>query len=50
MRYQCLNRSGQRTFVRPTLETILPESPAHLRKRLGRCAGLALIWPDSENA
>jgi uncharacterized protein len=31
--------------VRPTLEVILTESPAHLRKRLDPESGLALIDP-----
>lgn len=33
--------------VRPTLEVILTESPAHLRKRLDPGSGLALIRPES---
>ena len=32
--------------VRPTLEVILTESPAHLRKRKDPESGLALIVPD----
>ena len=32
--------------VRPTLEVILTESPAHLRKRHDPATGLALIDPD----
>lgn len=32
-----------RAHVRPTLEVILMESPAHLRKKLDRTTGLALI-------
>jgi len=30
-------------YVRPTLEVVLVESPAHLRRRLDRDSGLALI-------
>lgn len=30
-------------YVRPTLEVVLVESPAHLRRRMDRDAGLALI-------
>jgi uncharacterized protein len=33
--------------VRPTLEVILTESPAHLRKRKDHESGLALIRPDA---
>lgn len=33
--------------VRPTLEVILTESPAHLRKRKDPESGLALIDPDA---
>jgi hypothetical protein len=33
--------------VRPTLEVIVTESPAHLRKRLDPGSGLALIRPES---
>jgi len=32
--------------VRPTLEIVLIESPAHLRKRFDPASGLALIRPD----
>jgi len=32
--------------VRPTLEIVLSESPAHLRKRYDPTSGLALIAPD----
>jgi hypothetical protein len=32
--------------VRPTLEVVLSESPAHLRKRYDRASGLALIALD----
>jgi hypothetical protein len=31
--------------VRPTLEVIITESPAHLRKVKDDETGLALIWP-----
>lgn len=56
------NTGGQRTFavilatgdevigeahVRPTLEVILTESPAHLRKRHDPESGLALIRIDA---
>jgi predicted DNA-binding protein with PD1-like motif len=34
-----------RGLVRPTLEVIVTESPAHLRKKLDRTSGLALIDP-----
>ena len=30
-------------YVRPTLEVVLVESPAHLRRRVDRESGLALI-------
>jgi uncharacterized protein len=30
-------------FVRPTLEIVLTETPAHLRRRIDRATGLALI-------
>jgi len=33
--------------VRPTLEVVLTESPAHLRKRYDPESGLALIAPDA---
>lgn len=33
--------------VRPTLEIVLTESPAHLRKKLDPETGLALIRPDA---
>ena len=33
--------------VRPTLEVILEESPAHLRKRSDSDSGLALIDPEA---
>jgi predicted DNA-binding protein with PD1-like motif len=36
-----------RAHVRPTLELILDESPAHLRKRHDPESGLALIAPDA---
>ena len=36
-----------RAHVRPTLEVILTESPAHLRKRLDPESGLALIHPQA---
>jgi predicted DNA-binding protein with PD1-like motif len=32
--------------VRPTLEVIVTESPAHLRKRYDSASGLALIDPQ----
>lgn len=32
--------------VRPTLEVIATESPAHLRKRMDHASGLALIDPE----
>lgn len=35
--------------VRPTLEVILIESPAHLRKRLDAESGLALIEPHARD-
>ena len=35
--------------VRPTLEVILTESPAHLRERLDPQSGLALIHPQAES-
>jgi uncharacterized protein len=35
-----------RAHVRPTLELILDETPAHLRKRHDRQSGLALIAPE----
>lgn len=34
-------------YVRPTLEVVLVESPAHLRRRLDRDSGLALIDPTA---
>jgi predicted DNA-binding protein with PD1-like motif len=34
-----------RGMVRPTLEVIVTESPAHLRKKLDKASGLALIDP-----
>jgi predicted DNA-binding protein with PD1-like motif len=34
--------------VWPTLEVILTESPAHLRRRMDEASGLALIDPDAE--
>jgi uncharacterized protein len=37
-----------RAHVRPTLEVILTESPAHLRKLLDPDSGLALIHPGAE--
>jgi predicted DNA-binding protein with PD1-like motif len=37
-----------RAHVRPTLEVILTESPAHLRKRLDPESGLALIHPQAD--
>src|SRR5207245_973127 len=37
-----------RGHVRPTLEVILSESPAHLRKRYDETTGLALIALDDE--
>jgi len=37
-----------RAHVRPTLEVILTESPAHLRKRLDPESGLALIHPQTD--
>ena len=33
--------------VRPTLEVVLREAPAHLRKRIDPDSGLPLITPDS---
>jgi predicted DNA-binding protein with PD1-like motif len=36
-----------RAHVRPTLEVILTESPAHLRKQLDSESGLALIHPQA---
>jgi uncharacterized protein len=36
-----------RAHVRPTLEVILTESPAHLHKRLDPESGLALIHPQA---
>jgi predicted DNA-binding protein with PD1-like motif len=36
-----------RAHVRPTLELLLDESPAHLRKRHDPESGLALIAPDA---
>lgn len=36
-------------YVRPTLEVILTESPAHLRKELDPQSGLALIHPQAES-
>ena len=36
-----------RARVRPTLEVILTESPAHLRKRQDAESGLALIRPEA---
>jgi uncharacterized protein len=33
-------------FVRPTLEIVLIESPAHLRKKIDPASGLALIRPE----
>lgn len=36
-----------RAHVRPTLELILTETPAHLRKRHDEASGLALIDPSS---
>jgi uncharacterized protein len=33
-------------FVRPTLEIVLTESPAHLRKKIDPASGLALIRPE----
>jgi uncharacterized protein len=38
-----------RAHVRPTLELILGESPAHLRKRHDPESGLALIVPDARD-
>lgn len=38
-----------RAHVRPTLEVILTESPAHLRKRYDPDSGLALIQPHTSN-
>ena len=35
----------QQLHVFPTMEVILTESPAHLRKRLDQATGLALIDP-----
>jgi uncharacterized protein len=35
-----------RAHVRPTLEVMLTESPAHLHKRLDPDSGLALIYPQ----
>jgi len=32
--------------VFPTMEVVLTESPAHLRKRIDARTGLALISPD----
>jgi predicted DNA-binding protein with PD1-like motif len=32
--------------VRPTLEVIVVESPAHLRRAIDAATGLALIRPD----
>jgi uncharacterized protein len=34
--------------VRPTLEVVLTETPAHLRKRIDEETGLALIDPDAD--
>jgi uncharacterized protein len=39
-----------RAHVRPTLEVILTEQPAHLRKRYDPDSGLALIRPQAERA
>ena len=36
-----------RAHVRPTLEVVLSEAPAHLRKRYDPESGLALIDPDA---
>jgi uncharacterized protein len=38
-----------RAHVRPTLELILEESPAHLRKRRDPESGLALVAPDAKD-
>ena len=35
--------------MRPTLEIVLSESPAHLRKRYDPTSGLTLIALDAEN-
>jgi uncharacterized protein len=35
-----------KAWVRPTLEVVLTESPAHLRKQYDAQSGLALIRPD----
>ena len=48
MRSKLLNENGERRFavearVRPTLEVILTESPAHLRREHDPESGLALI-------
>lgn len=34
-------------IVRPTLEVVLVESPKHLRRRMDRATGLALIDPEA---
>jgi hypothetical protein len=41
------DHGGSRTFaVRPTLEVVLTETPAYLRRRFDQQSGLALIDPD----
>jgi predicted DNA-binding protein with PD1-like motif len=40
-------RLSDRRYVRPTLQVVLVESPAHLRKRHDRENGLALIDPQT---
>jgi hypothetical protein len=37
-----------RAIVRPTLEVIVTETPAHLRRRLDPATGLALIVADTQ--
>jgi uncharacterized protein len=39
---------GTRIHVRPTLEVVLVETPAHLRRRLDPATGLALIDLQAE--
>jgi hypothetical protein len=44
------NSARESGFVRPTLEVILTESPAHLRKAKDPESGLALIRPGRVTA
>ncbi|WP_052848967.1 PPC domain-containing DNA-binding protein [Streptomyces avicenniae] len=39
----------ERAVVFPTLEVVLTETPAHLRKRVDQGTGLALIAPDASS-